>query len=336
MRPSRFYKESNFKQVYVERKARDYPLTQLVLRRFPKAHVVEIDRYQEVFNRSRQSWRDTKSVQKIILAEKTEPFLYPASDVIQGSQYGALFYTTPILNCLYDCDYCFLQGKFNSAHAVIFVNDDAFFKEVSRQLENGPFIVCPSYETDLMAFQSVVPWWQKWIEFARANPKLTVELRTKSGVTSPLSVVEPASNVILSWSISPEDVSKKYEKGTPELGSRIRAACHALKLGWNVRICFDPILAITGWQQIYGNFISEINSVLPLSKLFDIWVGTFRMNKEHLSRIKSQRDDSDILFYPFETSNAVACYPAALREEINDFFKKRLRDIIPQEKLILW
>ena len=41
-----------------------------------------------------------------------------------------------MLNCIYDCNYCFLQGMFNSAHYVIFVNYEDFFKQIKKKIEN--------------------------------------------------------------------------------------------------------------------------------------------------------------------------------------------------------
>ena len=32
------------------------------------------------------------------------------------------YYFSHMLNCIYDCKYCFLQGMFNSANFVIFTN----------------------------------------------------------------------------------------------------------------------------------------------------------------------------------------------------------------------
>lgn len=336
MTPSKFYIESKFAQIFIEKGARDYALTKSILNRFPKSHLVEIDRYQEVFNRSRQNWRDSKIGQKLIIAKKTEPFLYPASDVIQGAKNGGIFYTTPILNCIYDCDYCFLQGKFNSAHAVIFVNDHDFFSAAKQQLNEGPFTLCPSYETDLLAFQSIAPWWSSWVEFATRNPSVTVELRSKSSVSGPILALSPVNNVILSWSIAPHEISHKYEKGTPMTNNRLNAARVAIDHGWKVRLCIDPILPIKGWQDIYRGFIRDLAAKFPVRDVMDIWVGTFRMNSEHLNRIKSQRDDSDILFYPFKTEGENACYSLGLRDEINEFMKGELAQVFPQQNLSFW
>ena len=37
-----------------------------------------------------------------------------------------------MLNCIYDCNYCFLQGMFNSANYLVFVNYEDYFKEIEK------------------------------------------------------------------------------------------------------------------------------------------------------------------------------------------------------------
>ncbi len=327
MRPMTEYSTlPKFSHIYVEKGVKEYPLTHVVLARFPKATLIEIDRYQEVFNRSRQDWREAKSAQKLILAKKEAPFLYRATDVIQGA-HDRFFYTTPILNCIYDCDYCFLQGKFTSPHAVIFVNEEDFFGAASAELVSGPITLSPSYETDLLGFQKIVPWASKWIEYAAKNPSLTLELRSKSASYQSIKQDRIPTNVILSWTISPSEIVQKYEKGTPRVEARLNSAQKALEDGWKVRLCLDPILVTDKWQECYRAFLSDLTKTFPVKDLYDFWVGTFRISSQQLERIKSQRDDSDILYYPFIKEGDVSCYPNTLRNEATSMTKEYLSNV---------
>ena len=40
-----------------------------------------------------------------------------------------------MLNCIYDCKYCFLQGMFNSANYLVFVNYQDFFLQLMKLLK---------------------------------------------------------------------------------------------------------------------------------------------------------------------------------------------------------
>ena len=70
----------------------------------------------------------------LILAKKTSPFLYPITDMVQGHRMPSFFYTTPMLNCLYNCEYCFLQGMYSSGNIVIFVNQNDFHDAIKLEL----------------------------------------------------------------------------------------------------------------------------------------------------------------------------------------------------------
>src|SRR5690606_27139140 len=108
-----------------------------------------------------------------------------------------------ILNCIYDCHYCYLQGLYPSANIVIFVNIEDFFGAVDRQLEGGTLYLCPSYDTDLLALEGIVPYASRWIEFAGTRQGLRMELRTKSANYGAIAHLKPVEQVILAWSLSP-------------------------------------------------------------------------------------------------------------------------------------
>ena len=48
---------SNFSHLYIERGAKEFPLTRRIRERFAKARVVEIDDYKTVFARPRQKFQ---------------------------------------------------------------------------------------------------------------------------------------------------------------------------------------------------------------------------------------------------------------------------------------
>jgi len=331
---------NKFSYIYIEKEALLYPLTAEILTRFPKSKIIEIDRYQEIFNRSKQNWRESKEVQKLILAVKKDKFLHTKSDVIQGGANDRFFYTTPILNCTFDCDYCFLQGMYNSPHAVIFVNVEDFFLAATAELKNGPMILSPSYETDLLGFEGIAPITREWLGFAKEHPNLSLEIRTKSSAYRSIDDIKPIPNVILAWTISPDDIAKKYEKGTSSTKARIEALNAALHDGWQVRLCIDPILAVHNWEEVYAEFFKELSSQIPLTKLYDIWVGTFRMNESFLKKIQNSRSDSDILHYPFTKDKRepnVAMYPHEVRSKAiklaHDIF---LDSGVLKDKIVGW
>src|SRR5690606_36160673 len=97
--------------IYVEREALGYPLAAQVMRRHPKARVIEIERHGALFNRASQNFRLQKNRPALVLAVKHGRAVLPVPDGY-GLGGSRNFYFSHMLNCLYDCRYCFLQGMY--------------------------------------------------------------------------------------------------------------------------------------------------------------------------------------------------------------------------------
>src|SRR5690606_27673328 len=111
--------------IYVEREALGYPLAAQVMRRHPKARVTEIERHGALFNRANQNFRLQKNRPTLVLAVKHGRTVLPVPDGY-GLGGSRNFYFSHMLNCLYDCRYCFLQGMYRSAAHVLYVNHEDF------------------------------------------------------------------------------------------------------------------------------------------------------------------------------------------------------------------
>ena len=237
----------DFSHIYIESKAQGFNLTKKCIRNFPKAKIIEISDYKSIFNRPRQDFQTQKQSMKLILAIKKPPYIYKGTDILQDGGYKNFYYNTPMLNCLYNCSYCFLQGMYSSANIVVFVNEidmqDAVKNEIVKRVhKEQPLMLSISYNTDLMAFENILPITKNWIQFAKLNLDLNLEIRTKSGLYHSIKDIESSDQIVLAWTLSPDKVVRKYELNTPPLSKRISAIKLALNDGWKVRLCFDPIL----------------------------------------------------------------------------------------------
>lgn len=326
---------ADFSHIYVEERIRNHPNTRSVCERFPKARVQVIQHYKDIFNRSGQDWREQKKSQKLILAQREKNFLYDGSRFAHGYGYNRFYYNALTLNCVYDCSYCYLQGMYPSANAVMFVNEEDYFSATLEELKNGPLFLCISYDTDLLAFEHILPYCKNWIQFARQNPEVTLELRTKSANYRAISSEEPVDNVILAWTISPEEIAKNHEPRTPPTKSRLRALKKAMDDGWRVRLCFDPLLFVKNWETWYRNMVDQTMTYIEVSKIEDISIGTFRMNKDYLRNIRKQRTDSEIIHFPFDQSDGMAMYPNDIQSKMTQFVANEVRQHFTSDKIII-
>jgi len=331
----------NFSHLYIENRAIGYPLSNLALSKFHRSKIIEVEHYKDIFNRTGQDFQIQKASMKLILAKKTAPLLYPLSEMIQDYGTPNKFYNTPILNCLYNCDYCFLQGMYTSGNIVIFVNDDDFMNEIRKQINNlkypsKPMFVSVSYNTDLMAMENIFPLTSRWINFAAETKNLYIEIRTKSALFSAIKDMQPSDNVILSWTLSPEYISEYYENSAPPLEKRLKSVIMALDKGWKVRLCFDPIIIVKDWYIIYCRFFEKIFSQIDTDKLIDITIGVFRMNKDYYKRIRKREPRSDIFYNSFSVRNGVVAPDKEIRTKVLASLVEKLSHFVPKTKILIW
>ena len=121
--------------IYLEDGVENYSKAKEILSRFPKANVIPCKHYKEVFNPAGQSFRLQKKKPALILAKQTGKLVHqiPPSYGVGGTNN---YYFSHLLNCLYDCRYCFLQGMYPSAHYLLFVNFEDFEQEIKKVTNN--------------------------------------------------------------------------------------------------------------------------------------------------------------------------------------------------------
>lgn len=331
----------DFSHIYVEEEAADSALADSLKRKFPRAVWIPVEDYRHIFNRPRQRFQYQKNSLKLILARKKEPMLYRGSDNAQDFGVPNFFYVTPVLNCLYNCDYCFLQGMYNSANLVVFANQEDMISQLRKTAQappvpGQPLMTAISYNTDLLAMEPWLGLCRTWIEANRPLSNSTLEIRTKSGNFRSLRSLEPATNTVLAWTVSPPAVFRRYEKHTAPPGVRLRAAAEATERGWPVRLCLDPVLRIPDWESIYTEFIDEIFQILSPEQIRDLSLGVFRMSASYFKTIRSRRPTSDLYYYPFEARDGLTKYPDSAQQEMMEVLTSHLSRYLDSQKIDAW
>jgi len=205
--------------IYVESAVRDHPRAKSMFERHPRATVIECEHYGEVFNMRSQNFRLQKRRPALILAEKRGNKVMPTPpDYSIGADRN--FYFSHMLNCLYDCRYCFLQGMYRSAHYVHFLNYEDFETEIDRvRTENSDseeqLCFFSGYDCDSLVMEKMTGFAERFIPFFAARPDAWLELRTKSIATSPLESTEPVPNIVTAYTLTPAPIAREFEHGAP-------------------------------------------------------------------------------------------------------------------------
>ncbi len=275
--------------IYIESGAEEYPKCKEILARYSQAKVIPCNHYKEVFNPSAQSFRLQKKKPALILAKQTGKLVHPIppSYGVGGKQN---YYFSHLLNCLYDCRYCFLQGMFPSAHYLLFVNFEDFEDEILRISESSPESCWffSGYDCDSLALESVTGFAQHFLPSFRKLPNAWIELRTKSVNTKILHDLEPLANAVVAFSFTPQEVSSQIEQGVPSVRSRISAIEKLADQGWKIGLRIDPLIDCKDFEQRYSNLLQGIFEVLPEGALHSVSLGAFRMPNSFYKRIERQ------------------------------------------------
>ena len=321
-----------FSHVYVEDKARRYPLTDEILNRLGDVPVIPVGHYKDIFDRPRQDTEAQKAKPALILAAREGSRIFKGAPVCQSFGQRNFYYSSNVMNCLFDCGYCYLKGMYPSSNIVVFVNFEDYEKDVTELLKDGPLYVCASYDTDLIALDGLTGLAGRWTDLARRNKDLLVELRTKAAPPAP----ENVPNVIYAFTVSPDEIAQRYEKNAPSADARLKAAARAVESGCKVRLCFDPMILVDGWQDIYGKFVDHVAEMIDLGSVTDVSVGCFRISKEYLSSMRKRCLDSAIAWYPYVIRNGVAQYEEETDRQMQEFMCARLCRYIAEEKIFKW
>lgn len=315
------YLNRNFSYAYVEKDVMENPVTIDILNKIKPSSIIQINHYKDVFCRKNQSFSTQKSSQQIIIARKTSPYLYPGSDMCDSFGHSNFYYCINAMNCVYDCEYCYLRGAYLSGNLVVFINLDDIFIEIEKMIKEKPIFLCNSYDTDLLAIESFTGFIRRWIEFARDKKNLTLEIRTKSAAFDNISNLAPSDNIILAWSLSPTGTALRHEYNTPSPKARIKAMKKAIDAGWNVRLCIDPIIYSSDWKEEYEELVKEIKSVIDKEQFYDYSLGVFRVPKNSLKIMRAVDKESVIAAFPYSINNkdGICTYSEHLQKEMIQF-----------------
>ncbi|MBQ7265198.1 MAG: radical SAM protein [Firmicutes bacterium] len=322
-----------FSHIYVEEGVKNHPLTKNILKK-KDSHLIYIDHYKDVFCRKGQNIASQKLSPSLIIAKKEGKLIYEGAPVCQSFGNEYFYYTSLIMNCVYDCEYCYLKGMYPSGNIVIFVNIEDIFAQIDNILKLHPVYISVSYDCDLLACESLTGFVEKWCLFASERKDLTVEIRTKSAVDV-RGKFKVTDNIIFAFTLSPNTLYAR-EHNTPSPLSRIKAASFALEEGFNIRLCFDPLIYFEGFKEEYEALSYSVEENIGFKNIKDISLGTFRISADYMKGLRKAEPYSATVQYPFENKGGVYSYPKAKEEYMLKTVKDILLKYIGEDKIYLW
>ena len=324
-----------FDYLYIEEAVLDHPRTREIRARFPHATAVPCRHYGEVFNPRAQNFRLQKKRPALVLARKEGRLVLeaPPGYGIGGERN---YYFSHMLNCVYDCRYCFLQGMYRSAHMVVFVNYEDFQKAIAEKVgqnEDPPPYFFSGYDCDSLALDAITSFAGSFLGFFAALPGARLELRTKSVQVKPLLQARALANCIVAYSLTPPAVAAALEVGAPPVGRRLGAMRQLQRRGWPLGLRFDPLICHQGWEESYRRLFADAFAALDPARLHSVSLGSFRLPREHYKRIFQLFPEEKLFSWGLEEKDGMVSYKEETGREMEEFCTRELLRYIAPEIL---
>ncbi len=296
--------------IYIEREVLGHPRTYRICNRYPDARHITIERHADLFNARSQDFRQQKLNPALILAHKTGKRVHATPPGYHiGGQYN--YYFSHMLNCIYDCRYCFLQGMYQSANHVVYVNSEDFMHDITdmARRNSGDSWFFSGYDCDSLALDPITHFVDDCLDHFSQLPNAWLELRTKSTQIRPLLARQALPNVVVAFSLSPQAIVAAEEHGTPSLAKRLDALQRLQAQGWKVGLRFDPLLYAADFDALYGEMFDQVFSALDMSAIHSVSLGVFRLPKGFHKKLVRLYPEARMLAAPIELRDGMMSYP---------------------------
>lgn len=280
-------------EIYVEREIHETPRVQNILRRFKKDPIL-LDSYDEIWGRSKKPYLHKRDSLNLFLARKKGQLVKEAPPAY-GQSGEPHYYFIHAYNCIYECQYCYLQGYFQTPDIVLFVNHEEIMDEMKRIMDTHPgqrvWFHAGEF-SDSLALSHLTGEVELYHRFCQENPKAQIELRTKAVNTSALEGLQVLPNFIVSFSLSPESAGKTIDLKTPGVGARLKAMEKLQEKGVSLAAHFDPIIYQEGLREKYQELLHDMNTRNLLSDLKYLSLGVVRFTKDVHREVERNYPDS--------------------------------------------
>ncbi|MBN2833232.1 MAG: hypothetical protein JXK50_07905, partial [Campylobacterales bacterium] len=218
-------------------------------------------------------------------------------------------------SCGFDCSYCSIQSFYKN-------NTITFDKSFAEKLERLALEPSKTYHIGTGQSSDSLMWGNRsgvleaLFAFARKNPNVILELKSKSDNIAYLLEKEVPKNVICTWSLNPQVIIENEEKRASSLEKRIQSARALADKGVLVGFHFHPIVLFEGWQEAYTAIAKELLERFTCKEVALVSMGTLTFIKPVLKKIRLRAQSSKILQMPLVDASGKYSYPLSLKEEM--------------------
>jgi len=246
---------SSIEKLIIKRDSITDPITDNIIGLLPQADIITVDDIP--FDRT---YNNTNTLfLKRYRGRFIKDFPTPA-----GSPPAQEKYIITMLNCPFRCKYCYLQVYLQHRRITLFTNRERLRNEIAAVIsEDSPARMTTGEMGDSLALDHITSTTSELLPLFTGTGTL-YEARTKSSnVNHLLSDIPPEQfeNLLITWTMAPEDAVRRLEPGSAALEERMEAIRTVSRAGIRVGIRLDPVIPFFYSRDAYRKLINDVKEV---------------------------------------------------------------------------
>lgn len=238
-----------------------------------------------------KEFEDVKS--NIFISGSPNTFVHacPATKIYRCCNY---YVTDAVEGCPFDCTYCILQSYLNHDYIKVYSDLDRIGDEIRHLDTQGRYRLGTGELSDSLAMDNLLELSEYFIPIVNKLDNIQFEFKTKSANVKNLLNLNP-KNVVISWSLNPDEIINNEEHFAAKLDDRLKAAKACQEHGYKVSFHFDPLIFYPGFEKGYKKLIEKLVNAVDEKNVEFISMSTFRFIPDLIDIIRDKFDHSYLL-----------------------------------------
>ncbi len=218
-------------------------------------------------------------------------------------------------NCGYGCSYCSIQSFYDGKE----IRFDRDFARKLEQLQLDPdrvYHIGTGQSSDSLMWGNSHGVLDALLDFARRNPNVILEFKTKSANVKHLLASDLPPNLLCTWSLNTPTIIANEEHGTASLEKRLHAARAIADRGGIVGFHFHPMVHYDHWARDYRDVIETLARQFRPEEVALVSLGTLTYIKPVMREIRQRGVPTQILKMPLVEVEGKWSYPDDLKIEM--------------------
>jgi len=218
-------------------------------------------------------------------------------------------------SCGFDCSYCSIQSFYNQ-NTITF--DSSFADKLSKLNldKNRTYHIGTGQASDSLMFGNREGILDTLFLFAKENPNVILEFKTKSDNIKYLLENDVPKNILCTWSLNTKTIIENEEHLTASLDKRINAAKALADKGVKVGFHVHPIVEYEGYLDEYKAVFQRLIKTFKPSEVALVSFGTLTFIKPVIKQLRNREFRTKITQIEHTDASGKTSYPDTTKVEM--------------------